>query len=288
METCPQASDPEDAIRSKAHALIAEGRQVGWEGPPFDPDLLASVRGIKVRGVMNLEQEALIHLDEQGAVEILWNAERPPTRTRFSIAHEIAHTFFPDCFDVERHRNCTPGRPGTRDAVERLCDIGAAELVMPATEFLGHLEAAGLALAGLDGLRGAYQVSREAVSIRAALLTPYPFAAVFLSHRIKPTELRAQSQASFSFIEPPQPQLRVDFMTTSKSFPGRRLPAHKSIPVESQVWSLANQMDSSAPAVGCTEVWPDVAPMPLHIEASRIPGATRTEIRIAVLMTSAT
>ena len=91
-------------------------------------------------------------------MEIVWNQKQSATRTRFSIGHEITHTFFPDCFEAVRYRECTTGTPGTKDAVERLCDVGAAELVMPTPEFTDELGALGLSIETMRVLRDRYQV----------------------------------------------------------------------------------------------------------------------------------
>ena len=66
---------------------------------------------------------------------ILYNPNRPKARIVFSLAHEIVHTFFPHSATGARFRSIS--NPDSREAneLERLCALGAAELVMPMDEF---------------------------------------------------------------------------------------------------------------------------------------------------------
>jgi len=285
LNECTAASDAEAAVRIRARELVTQARELGWAGPPFDPVLLAEIRGIKVRPSSHeLRQDAFVRRDEGGQVEIVWNQNRPTTRTRFSIGHEITHTFFPDCFVTVRNRECTAGSEESKDALERLCDVGAAELLMPLLEFTNDLRSLGVNMEAVDALRDRYQVSRQAACIRAVQLTEHPCAAAFLSHRIKPTEERRLAQGAFSFFDRPGPKLRVDFMVASRTFRGRTLPRHKSIPVGSRVSGLAKAPSSVDAAVEAVEEWPDVMTEPLRVVAARVPGSRSDDVRVLALL----
>src|SRR5688572_6803429 len=41
--------DPVAAVRAEAQSFVAWARGIGWSGPPFDPTVLASLRGITLR-----------------------------------------------------------------------------------------------------------------------------------------------------------------------------------------------------------------------------------------------
>jgi hypothetical protein len=289
LNACSDAADAEHAVRTKARALVAQARSMGWGGPPFDPFLLAGVLGIKVRASSGeLRQEAYIGLDDRGQTEIVWNQDRPASRTRFSIGHEITHTFFPDCFETVRNRECTAGE-GPKDDLERLCDVGASELLMPEPEFSDDLARLTVSVEAVDKLRELYEVSREAVCIRSTHLAGDPCAAIFLSYRNKPTEVRSLAQGAFPFLDRPDPKLRVEFMVASNAFPGTTLPKHKSLPGTSRVCGLIDRMQTEPPAVvRSIESWPEVFRRPLAIEAMRIPGAHATEIRVLVILKPAT
>ncbi len=287
LNACSDAADAEQAVRQKARELVAEARSMGWSGPPFDPFVLAGIRGIKVRpGAGELRQDAFVRMNEDGQTEIVWNQDRPPTRTRFSIGHEITHTFFPDCFDMVRNRECTAGAEGgAKDELERLCDIGAAELLMPQPEFGSHLAHLDVGLEAVDNLRQRYEVSREAACIRVAQMADCPCAAVFLSYRNKPTEVRTFGQEAFGFLDRPRPKLRVDFMVASKAFPGSTLPKHKSIPDGSRVLTLVDRTQATPTSVvRSIETWSDVSSQRLGVEATRIPGGQLTQVRVLALL----
>lgn len=69
--------------------------------------------------------------EPDGRIRIELNAERPATRQRFTLAHEIGHVLIanPRGHRLVRHRS--PGL--TQDTEETLCDWIAASLLMPHT-----------------------------------------------------------------------------------------------------------------------------------------------------------
>lgn len=199
------AHDAERAIREKARALVYRAREFGWKGPPFDPHVLASLNGIRVReGAPDMEQDALIRPIKERELEIVFNPVPPETRQRFSICHEIAHTLFPDAYEIAHYRHDRKNRdPGQE--LESLCDLAAAEMLLPAVTFEPELATAGASLATMDALRERYNASREAVLLRIAALSAQPLAVGILTLRHKPTEERKRNQGTFDFLPPPQP-----------------------------------------------------------------------------------
>jgi uncharacterized protein DUF955 len=137
-----QLVDPRSAILTQASRLNAQYRSLGGDGQNrFERlKILASLRGLSVEP-MELQRSARETRDAvlvptlNGRAQILYNPSRPAGRTAFSIAHEITHTFFPNSITGARFR--TLCEPGSREAneLERLCDLGASELLMPADEF---------------------------------------------------------------------------------------------------------------------------------------------------------
>ena len=99
-----------------------------------------------------------------------FNPNRPSARVRYSIAHEIAHTLFPDCGERVRHRAFHSELQGDEWQLEAICNVGAAELLMP----LGSLKSAkdsDWTIESLLALRQQYEVSMEALLIRIVRLT---------------------------------------------------------------------------------------------------------------------
>ena len=80
--------------------------------------------------------------DSGDAGRIEYNPNRPRERRRYSVAHEIAHTLFPDCAKRVRHRGSHHGkRPGSDDwQLEALCNIAAAEILMPVVGTLPFMD----------------------------------------------------------------------------------------------------------------------------------------------------
>lgn len=101
---------------------------------------------------------------EEGFRLVLKRASAP-TRMRFTIAHEICHTFF---YEVVPELKFAPHE--TDSLEERLCNVGAAELLIPADDL--HAQASRLApsLLALEELARDYAVSMEAMALRLRVL----------------------------------------------------------------------------------------------------------------------
>ena len=282
-----KALTAEDAIRSEARGVIEYARSLGWSGPPFDMRQLASILGIRDRAIPGMVQDALIRpCDDGDSFEILWNPDVAETRRNFTFGHEIVHTFFPDCATEIRYRGplhrCDP-----KKSIEVLCDLGAAELLMPMAEFDAQVRELGTSLATLDVLREMYVASREAVARRMVSLTAEPCAIAFLTCRLSPRELEASRQLGFLDAERPHPKYRVDMMFVSESFRAERLPLHKSVPDDSCVYRAAASQTSfiDASAEG-TERWPNgrgVLPRCI-VDAKSIPPNGDGEARVVAFL----
>lgn len=173
-------ADPVGAISDKARRMILDAMDDGWAGPPYDPILLAARRGIRVEPNESILDARLVP-EGGGSAVIEYNPNRPDPRVRFSIAHEIAHTLFPDYRDAVRNREAAPVPAGEYE-VEMLCNMAAAELLMPALPEEG-LDKVPFTMASMAHIRKAYAVSTEAALLRMADLTAAP-ATVFMASRV--------------------------------------------------------------------------------------------------------
>jgi hypothetical protein len=111
----------------------------------------------------------------ENGVRIEFNPTRPRGRVRYSIAHEIAHTFFPDCANQVRNRERHQEGAGDTWQLEALCNIAAAELVMP----IAALSLAPDERPAIESLlqeRHRFDVSTEALFIRVARASAAPVA----------------------------------------------------------------------------------------------------------------
>lgn len=119
------ASDPMDAVKKRAMRLVEES---GIREPPFRPALYGSLRHVREIVQKRMEIDGrLIPISEGFRIEL--RGDRPHGRKNFTCAHEIVHTFFyeaaPSLKALDNH-----------DAEEEfLCNVGAAELLMPAPSF---------------------------------------------------------------------------------------------------------------------------------------------------------
>jgi Zn-dependent peptidase ImmA (M78 family) len=236
-----QSDDPEKLIREKAQAKVAWARTKGWSGPPFNPQLLASLLGIQVREAGHLFSEEAQLTPIAGRQLLLeFNPDRAQGRRNYSIFHEIAHTLFDDCFEMVHQRRTNPARYGPESEVEQLCQIAAAEMLMPEADFCKELARRRFSLKAIRPLMDCFEASREAVLRRMVNLGDRPCAIVFFSSRLSPVEKRQARQGSLieDARERPVPRMRILYTVTSDDFPVF-LPHHKSAPDGSCVYQLS-------------------------------------------------
>jgi hypothetical protein len=174
-------------------------------------------------------------------------------RLRFSICHEIVHTIFPDCYEMVRHSQGTGDNLTEADReFERLCDIGAGELLMPQEEFSSDLEKTSFALTDVCALKKKYFASTEATVNRCLGITELPRAAVFFHHL--------------------QERLAVKYFWKSNSFRPFIQPGF--VPPGCSVIHNLVLSDSTEPTPTAVqkETWlPDGRPIELHVQAMTLP-----------------
>ena len=92
---------------------------------------------------------------------IVMNRSASASRSRFSLAHELCHTFF---YELVPEIKFLP-RPND-PAEERLCNLGAAELLMPAKLVKRESKDHQICLKTLEQLATFFRVSNEAMALR--------------------------------------------------------------------------------------------------------------------------
>ena len=165
-------TDPVHAITHRAREVALDAMDHGWTGPPFDPLELADHLRIPVSPRFGIRDARTVPA-AGGRLRIEFNPSRPSARVRFSIAHEIAHSLFPDCGEYVRHRSPQVELKEDEWQLEAMCNVGAAEILMP----LGSMKAAAdddLAIEDLLILRKQFDVSMEALFIRIVRLARTP------------------------------------------------------------------------------------------------------------------
>lgn len=164
-----QGRDPLVEVVRRAERIALQAMENGWGGPPFDPFELADYLGVEVVGREDLEDARLISTGAGARIE--FNPHRRPARVRFSLAHELAHMLFEDYGERVRYRGQSD-RPTRTDEwqLEMLCNVAAAELIMPAGAIPDD-QVRDLSLAHLLDLRQHLGVSTEALLRRVVKLS---------------------------------------------------------------------------------------------------------------------
>jgi hypothetical protein len=164
--------DPVSEIVARARHYVLDAIEEGWSGPPYNPFTLAEMRGIRLLATGAI-LDARTRSDPEGKFIIDFNPQRPAARMRFSIAHEIGHTLFTDCAATVRNRATHEEMRDDDWQLELLCNIAAAEILMPFGTFKEDLSVRPSAALVLD-LRRKYLVSCEAIVNRLIRLSTYP------------------------------------------------------------------------------------------------------------------
>jgi hypothetical protein len=141
-------------------------------GPPFDPYAYAAALNIRVKEEDHMAMDGLLRHREGEGFEITLRKDQPSARKNFTLAHEIAHTFFySDLLELDDKSKPTLGYDKEG---EFLCDLAAAELLMPTNRFKKDLESKArdgkITPSTVLELRALYNVSLQAVCTRIARL----------------------------------------------------------------------------------------------------------------------
>ncbi|MFP5041627.1 ImmA/IrrE family metallo-endopeptidase [Parasediminibacterium sp. JCM 36343] len=178
-------TNPEDEIRSRARALVLNALQNGWSGPPFNAIELAKFLNIDIIPNDGVLDARTIPKGKNGFI-IEYNPFQKPTRINFSVAHEIAHTFFSDCGDQIRDREDDPRE---NRELEKLCNIGASELQLPYAVFSNDVNKIDkITLEELIELAKGYKASLESLFLRFVQVVDKP-CAVIICYFKNPNEL---------------------------------------------------------------------------------------------------
>jgi hypothetical protein len=183
-----QGRDPVDAVIDRARDVVMAAIDEGWAGPPFDPLLLADLRKVGLSANPDVPDARTIPVGRDG-LRIEFNPTRPRGRLRYSVAHEIAHTLFPDCGERIRNRSSHENAEVDEWQLEALCNIAAAEFLMPVGSF-PTLPADEIRIERLMQLRQKFDVSAEAVLIRSIQVADEPCAMFCASRREDPGSRR--------------------------------------------------------------------------------------------------
>lgn len=252
--------DPTVAMSRRVEELTLQAFEKGWTGPPYDPFKLAELLGIKVLPRDDIAEARTIPGPRREPM-IEFNSRQPPYRIRFSIAHEITHTFFPDCLERARYRARRSVQRHDDWQLEMLCNIGAAEILMPTGSF-AKLRDEKLDITQLMKQRRTLEVSTEAILIRVV-------------------KLSRKSVASFVASTRDDSRLRVDYSVFSRAWEPH---VAKSIVLPNR--SVLHECNAIGFTVKGTEAWSlDGNSIELDVQAVGLPPYPGAKsIRVAGLI----
>ncbi len=160
-----------DSVLKAVHELL---RKAGIDSAPVDIWRLAQYQNVvEIRESVLGSTDA--HLTPEGSGFVIeLNAFANPQRKRFSIAHEIAHTFFnPVTRSYRRSRAVTVTRERPETLVEEyLCDIAASEMLMPEALFQPIANGGSPGISTIQQLATSFETSLEATALRYGTLGP--------------------------------------------------------------------------------------------------------------------
>jgi hypothetical protein len=212
--THPAATDTDHVVRW-ADEVIAE---LGLE-PPIDPAIVASYLGVARVEADDIEVAGCL-LCQHSTLVIKVRRHDSRGRRRFTICHECCHTFFPGFARQPQYR-CNPVLTDSQaQTLERLCDVGASELLLPRRHFGTDLASVGFGVDRIVELSDRYDASLEATAHRMVTVASDPMLFVVLELATKPRDLPGAA-----------PKLRVRTSRCNGGFPF--MLRHKSVSPDS-------------------------------------------------------
>lgn len=241
-----EEENPIDKMERIARECVLDAVECGWTGPPFDPIELAAIRGIRVHPNAAISDARVFVVNDNFLIE--YNPHKSRGRVNYSIAHEIAHTFFVDCKEKIRNRG-VQARDVSDWQLEMLCNIGAAEILMPVGSFPVSTDPM-TSIENLLKLRHGFQVSTEALLIRL-------------------TKLTSSRMACFAASRLPDSgtgHYRIDYCIGSKSWIG----VEDALRRREVVSSVLDECIAIGTTAKGEETWTETEP-DIHVEAVALP-----------------
>lgn len=180
---------------------------------------------------------------------VFTEASDKPERRRFSLGHELIELLFEAVHQGRLSPRMEEACSGFRK--ERLCETGAAALLMPRQSFQRALKERPIGLGTASELATVFDVSFLASLIRMVELAEKRHLLIAWRPKLKPTQKRrhAENQLALSFEGDigPQKRLRVEWPRWTDKPDGWHVPRDKSVPDDSiihRAWAEQQQLSS--------------------------------------------
>lgn len=172
-----------------------------------------------------LDEQQGILVDSSAGI-ILIREDDSIERQRFTEGHELMELLFDAVVEARQESNLPEW---SEDHKERLCDQGAAELLMPRSTFIPRLYELGISMNTARSLSKLCQTSLMATLVQMIRQGAGNFALVVWRYALKPTELK-QNTAQ------PERKLRIWWRIQTSDWTGGFIPKDKSIAEDSLIW----------------------------------------------------
>jgi len=231
-----EVSSLEDVIEYTNFLLTSAGIDV--KRPPIDLHRIYSHFNFPLPKETNFPNQQGATIFTGGAPQILIHEDDKTTRQRFTEAHELIETLFKELPGEIRLDRVKENIFGTKK--ERICQVGAANLLMPKDSFYPKTQEMGISFRTGERLASLYQVSLMASLFRLVDLYPNQVAVILWQLKNKKSELEKKvpdNQMSFFDERPPDlppPNLRVKW--AYGKYKNCYIPPDKSIPEDSSVY----------------------------------------------------
>ena len=175
--------DYEYLAELKARELV---QRVGINFIPVDLNKYADSLGIDIQVVPLREEVSGRLFKDAGKWKIFVNSIHITPRQRFTVAHEISHLLLEEFTEsAEREilaRNLNQYSGKTKEEI--LCDISAAELLMPEKLFEPDVRKSDIGFDWIRKLADRYQSSLTSTGLRYAQYSPFPCALVIIEDKV--------------------------------------------------------------------------------------------------------
>lgn len=209
--------DPRVAMVQRAEDLLQEAEVTR---PPVELEPVASYQNVRRVEAVPMPGAGRL-IPEGDGFRIQVNERHSRSKQRFSAGHEVSHTLVPSYQAWPRRvEDAVTGLFQQDQEEEYLCDLGAAELLMPMALFRPLAAAQGFSLDTLETLRHDFRASREATAIRLVQTELWPCAMAIWHEAHKPSEQARMDRPLLPGFEPPAPpkKLRVRYAVHSAGF----------------------------------------------------------------------
>ncbi len=206
----------EGFVSKKVHDLLLRAKTRGSLRPPVDPSDIANLCSVlSVENRPMIPEGVLAPVRGGFKVFLQDNFVSDPgsrIRRRFTFAHELVHTFFYSVAgDLPKPIKGAPRGP----RLERLCQFGASEILVPEILLKHHLPSHKVTSAeDLLGLASTFDVSLEVIFRRIqklGLVAEDEFAAALVDRTKDREVIQAACYGSLLLCNLPQPKRGLDF-----------------------------------------------------------------------------